>query len=84
MDVYIIIGLNYIHYMCTAILCPKLYDPENGSVKDGDNRPGTKAVYSCDDGFELVGDRKRLCQYDGTWDGEVPTCERKETEKHGV
>ena len=53
-------------------------------MDDGDNRPGTKAVYSCDDGFELVGDRKRLCQYDGTWDGEAPTCERKETEKHGV
>ena len=50
-------------------------------MDDGDNRPGTKAVYSCNDNFELVGDYKRYCQYDGTWDGEAPTCEGREVEK---
>ena len=50
-------------------------------MDDGDNCPGTKAVYSCNDGFELVGDRKRLCQGDGTWYGEAPTCESKEIEE---
>ena len=63
------------------ILCPDLEAPAYGSVDDGDNRPGTKAVYSCKDGFELVGDRKRLCKYDGTWDGDAPTCKCKEVVK---
>ena len=53
-------------------------------MDDGDNRPGTEAVYSCKVGFKLVGDRKRLCKYDGTWDGDAPTCKRKEVVKQVV
>ena len=76
---YIYCALYFVFRTCTytEIVCPDLEDPTYGSVDDGDNHPGTRAVYSCNDGFELVGDRKRLCDYDGTWDGEAPTCERK-------
>ena len=73
--------LYCIIHTCTEILCSDLDDPDNGSVDDGDNRPGTKAVYTCNDGFRLEGKPKRLCQYDGTWDGEAPTCKRKEVAK---
>ena len=58
----------------TEIECPALKDPENGSVDDGDNLPGTVAKYTCDYGFRLVGFSKRLCQKDGSWAGEVPIC----------
>jgi CUB/sushi domain-containing protein len=61
---------------CKLIRCPYLKAPDYGSVDDGDNRPGTKAVYDCDKGFKLVGDRRRLCLYDGTWKGKAPTCKR--------
>ncbi len=61
----------------TEIFCPKLAAPENGAVNDGDNRVGTKAVYTCNDGFRLVGSSKRLCQKGGSWAGEAPTCKRK-------
>ena len=73
--------LYCIIHTCTEILCSDLEDPDNGSVDDGDNRPGTKAVYTCNDGFRLEGEPKRLCQYDGTWDGEAPACEGKEYKK---
>ncbi len=67
--------------MCydAEIECPALKDPENGSVYDGDNLPGTIAKYTCDYGFKLVGSSKRLCQNYGSWAGEAPICERKTT-----
>ena len=71
----------YPFHACPEVFCPDLEDPAYGIVDDGDNRPGTKAVYSCNDNFELVGDYKRYCQYDGTWDGEAPTCEGRQVEK---
>ena len=70
------ISFKYLYFLNIGILCPDLEDPVYGSVDDGDNRPGTKAVYTCNDGFRLDGEPKRLCQDDGTWDGEAPTCER--------
>ena len=35
------------------------------------------ATFTCDEGYELMGDRQRVCQLDGTWSNMVPTCERK-------
>ena len=72
------------NWMCyktyhTEIECPALKAPENGSVDDGDNLPGTIAKYTCDYGFKLVGSSKRLCQNYGSWAGEAPICERKTT-----
>ena len=34
----------------------------------------TIAVYSCDEGFELVGESTRECMNDSTWSGRSPTC----------
>ncbi len=73
------------NWMCyktyrTEIECPVLKAPENGSVDDGDNLPGTIAKYTCDYyGFRLVGSNKRLCQKYGSWAGEAPICKRKTT-----
>ncbi len=78
------VRLQSLYCMCyetyrTEIKCPALKDPENGSVNDGDNLPGTIAKYTCDYGFRLVGSSKRLCQNYGSWAGEAPICERKTT-----
>lgn len=53
-------------------MCGNLTDPENGMVEiDGSF---SVAIYSCDEGFELMGPMVRNCQRDGNWSGSEPTC----------
>lgn len=54
--------------------CPTLPAPANGDVSLTDVTVGSTAAYSCDIGFELVGNSRRVCQSDGTWSGEDPIC----------
>ena len=35
------------------------------------------AIFVCNIGYVLVGNRQRVCQPDGTWSGMVPRCDRK-------
>ncbi len=71
----------------TAITCPPLSKPTNGSVSYS-NVPGQSntyafnvmATYSCDTGFSLVDNNSRTCTGDGSsttgaFVGEAPTCE---------
>ena len=37
---------------------------------------GSFAVYTCESGYQLSGERIRTCQSDQTWSGEAPTCTR--------
>ena len=73
----------------TAITCPPLSNPTNGSVSYS-NVPGQNnsydfnvmATYNCDTGFSLVGDQTRTCTGDGNsttgaFNEVPPTCERK-------
>ena len=71
------ISFKCLYFLNIGILCPDLEDPVYGSVDDGDNRPGTKAVYTCNKGFKLVGESERKCQYSGEWTGEAPVCKCK-------
>ena len=56
--------------------CGPLTDPANGQV---DHTAGTTfgqtAIYSCNTGYNLVGDSTRTCQADGVWFGSAPTCQ---------
>ena len=59
--------------------CGNLTDPVNGLVGyEGttDFRTGYKseAVYSCAQGFSLVGYTRRLCLASGKWSGKPPRC----------
>lgn len=36
---------------------------------------GARVQYSCNRGFQLVGLRERICQGDGFWSGDPPTCQ---------
>ena len=56
--------------------CGSFTDPANGQV---DHTSGTTlgqtATYSCNSGYNLVGDRTRTCQAIGNWSGSAPTCQ---------
>ena len=60
-----------------AVDCGDLDDPENGQVSLTGITFGSKAIYTCNDGFELVGSSVRMCLATGEWMGEAPVCERK-------
>ena len=41
-----------------------------------DNRcVGCPAVYECNDGYRIIGNRTRICQQNGTWSGNPPICQ---------
>ena len=63
-------------FLILIVDCGSLTDPDNGSV---DHTAGTTvgqtATYSCNTGYNLVGDSTRTCQATGNWSGSAPTCE---------
>ncbi|KAI8494280.1 Leucine-rich repeat-containing protein 15 [Branchiostoma belcheri] len=44
--------------------------PTNGGYCSGND-----IQFSCDPGYELVGNSSATCQEDGSWDGDLPTCQ---------
>ena len=54
--------------------CNPLQDIHNGSVTVASYKTGVMAVYSCDEGFGLVGQSTRLCMNNSTWCGVAPVC----------
>ena len=60
----------------TAVDCGSLTDTANGSVNHAAGTTfGENATYSCNTGYNLVGDSTRTCQAEGNWSGSEPTCE---------
>ena len=64
--------------------CPTLSNPSNGRVDQRDNRPGAIALYTCNSGYELVGQSSRTCQNNGQWSGDAPTCESKAIQSYSI
>ena len=56
--------------------CRYLNDPENGRVSLTGTIESSVATYTCNEGFSLVGDSRRVCQ-DREWSGKAPVCSRK-------
>ena len=54
--------------------CPSLSDIPNGPVTVSGFETSNTAVYTCNDGFELVGQSTRVCMSDSTWSGDAPVC----------
>ena len=48
---------------------------ENGLTSTGGFSPGSVANYTCNDGYVLEGDSRRVCQATGAWTGEEPQCD---------
>ena len=59
--------------------CQKLQNPENGNVQVTSTRIGAVAIYSCNDGFTLVGNKNRVCRPNGQWSGGAPSCQGEKT-----
>ena len=38
---------------------------------------GQQATYECNEGYNLIGEFKRICQLNSTWSGEEPVCTAK-------
>ena len=63
-------------FILIVVDCGNLTDPANGSVTHTSGTTfGQTATYSCNTGYNLVGDSTRTCQAVGEWSGSVPTCQ---------
>ena len=74
---------SYVHtsirtfLLLTVVDCGTLPNPSNGSVSHtAGTTVGQTATYSCNTGYNLVGDNNRTCGATGEWSGSEPTCER--------
>ena len=65
------------YFLILAVVdCGNLTNPGNGSVTHTAGTTfGQTATYSCDTGYNLVGNSTRTCQATGNWSGSVPTCQ---------
>ena len=56
--------------------CGTLANPGNGEVNHtAGTTIGQIATYSCNTGYNLVGDNTRTCQDPGVWSESAPTCQ---------
>ena len=63
--------------------CGTLTNPANGQVSHtAGTTLGQTATYSCNPGYNPVGDITRICQATGVWSGSAPTCQCKLLLKH--
>jgi hypothetical protein len=62
---------------CQIVVCPTLNDPDNGNLELSGNTFGQTAEYTCNTGFNLIGESILMCGADGQWigDGDSPVCE---------
>ena len=56
--------------------CSNLANPTNGQFSHtGGATFGQTATYSCNTGYNLVGDSTRTCQATGVWSGSASICQ---------
>ncbi len=58
--------------------CPQLFAPANGSLYPCSNLSGQTCIFSCDNGYNLIGSRTRRCNSNGTWTGTPTQCNGEE------
>ncbi|XP_065176999.1 sushi, von Willebrand factor type A, EGF and pentraxin domain-containing protein 1-like [Sycon ciliatum] len=61
------------NYLPRTIACPLPPNIPNGRYTHGGNTVGSRAYYTCDEGFEIFDKETSMCQIDGTW-SDSPTC----------
>ena len=61
----------------TEVDCGEPPQPTNGELVLSETTYGSMATFSCNQGYDLIGSEVRVCQADGSWDGEITVCERK-------
>ena len=67
--------IKYLFFL-TVVDCGNLTNPTNGQVNHTAGTTfGQIATYSCNTGYNLVGDSIRACQTTGVWSGGEPICQ---------
>ncbi len=72
---------NVLNPVFPASQCPPLSDVEHATANLLAGRGlnyGTVIRYECDQGYERTGLPVVICQSDGSWSSELPTCSRKQ------
>ena len=74
---------NNIFAVLYFLECPMLTNPNNVTFncslgRDGFASPGDACYFTCNDGYELIGNAIRICQTDGWWSGSDPVCQISE------
>ena len=64
-----------IFLILAVVDCGNLTDPLNGQVNTSGTTFRQTATYSCNTGYNLVGDSTRTCQATGEWSGSAPSCQ---------
>ena len=72
---------------CEPVTCPRLSAPGNGAavhtdrhggrLDQGDVLWGAFAMFSCQEGYQLVGSEVSECQEEGAWSHTEPQCQSK-------
>lgn len=73
--VYLFIKRLNVLDLLIDIDCGSLVAPDNGFVNVPSTNFGSTALYQCNNGFILIGDRTRVCQRSGSWSGTNPVCQ---------
>ncbi|XP_049268832.1 sushi, von Willebrand factor type A, EGF and pentraxin domain-containing protein 1 [Rhipicephalus sanguineus] len=64
-------------FICDKVRCPALSAPPNGNMNCSSDtfEFGTTCVVGCSVGYNLVGNPSLTCATNGTWVGQLPTCQ---------
>ena len=68
---------SFIVYVYAVVDCGMLPSISNGEVSQLSTTVGSVATYSCNNGFDLVGQSSRSCLASKRWSGSPPTCQRE-------
>ena len=73
---YEVTYMEYMYLLLTVVNCGTLSNPANGQVNHtAGTTLGQTATYSCNTGYNMVGNSNRTCQATGGWSGSVPACQ---------
>ncbi|EEC13583.1 neurogenic locus notch, putative [Ixodes scapularis] len=68
-----------LEFSCAKVRCPPVNLPPHGRVNCTSSQLdfGTECQVACDPGYNINGSTSLICQMNGQWDKEPPTCEGK-------
>eukprot|EP00117_Sycon_ciliatum_P031628 scpid5507/ scgid24698/ Sushi, von Willebrand factor type A, EGF and pentraxin domain-containing protein 1; CCP module-containing protein 22; Polydom; Selectin-like osteoblast-derived protein; Serologically defined breast cancer antigen NY-BR-38 len=69
---------------CEPAICGALPSLSNGTIAGTQYTFGETLVFTCDSGFQLLGENSTVCQADGAWSSSVPTCEAVDCQDPGT
>ena len=62
--------------MCFSVECPALDRPASGNVTISTDGTASTAVFTCSDGYHLVGAESLTCDSIGVWTDIEPVCSK--------